>query len=157
MCPSHPPLSACLSVKNLKDITMCCSQTTTSLFSFLFLFPHLRKAVKRGEQRLLCKPFHCPGHRGQTGEQTDFDNTRQLCQNNLANSYQRPALPRTGSLAHHVTIAREIHVPTRGGEEREVTEDCTDEGLGTVTWAEPPGSHPPHGPQRLKCERTQCR
>lgn len=89
--------------------------------------------MKRGEQRLLCKPFHCPGHRGQTGEQTDFDNTRQLCQNNLANSYQRPALPRTGSLAHHVTIAREIHIPTRGGEEREVTEDCTDEGLGTVT------------------------
>lgn len=110
---------------------------------------------KLREEHLLCNPFHCPGHSEQIRQQTDFDKTSQWCQNNLTNSYQTSALPRTGTLAHHVTTRRENHVQTRGGD----VEDCMNEGLGSETWAEPPGSSPPHGTKSFKSERTrpQCR
>lgn len=58
--------------------------TTSSLFS-------VWKLLGKPGEHLLCGPFHCPGHREHSGQQTNFDKTSRLCQIRLVNSHQRQA------------------------------------------------------------------
>lgn len=89
----------------------CCSTDLHQLVLW-----HMWESLSKLWEHLLCNPFHSPSHREQSGQWTVTKPAN--CQNNLVNSYQRPALWRTGALASHITIGRENHIPSRGREGR---------------------------------------